>query len=113
MNIAPTASNASTQTQQVPHLSSSSTATDNTASSDADQGDTVTISEQGKQLASGATVNEVKVSQDLQDAIVKQKTLTAKIAAAKEDGGNVGGLNAQLTDANKTVSKDRLQMNQA
>lgn len=113
MNIVASPAGQSVQSQQTLKLSSSANVHEVTDGSKSQQGDTVTISAEGKQLASALTVSKVKVAQNLQDAMVKQKNLTAKIAAAKEDGGNVGGLNAQLADVNKAISKDRTQSMQS
>ncbi|MBF0481685.1 MAG: hypothetical protein HQK81_07200 [Desulfovibrionaceae bacterium] len=97
------------------------------------QGDTVTISEQGKALAkaprekdggesSGSiktnigkdaattpVVSKEKLAQNLQTAQVHQKSLQAKIDAAKEGGDPVGNLTAQLDAANKAVKKATVQ----
>lgn len=83
------------------------------------QGDTVTISEEGKKLSksadksetneiaassdSGLTVNKMKIAQQLQEAKDKQKQLMAKIEQAKAEGNDTGALNAQLADAQKNV----------
>ena len=90
-------------------------------SSELQQGDTVTISEEGKKLSksvdknnenepstnsdSGLTVSNMKISQQLQDAKDKQKQLTAKIAEEKAQGNDVSALNAQLSDAQQNVKK--------
>ncbi|MDD2542716.1 MAG: hypothetical protein PHH28_16980, partial [Desulfuromonadaceae bacterium] len=61
---------------------------------------------------SAVTVDKLKLNQTLQDAKAKQKVLTGKIADEKAQGGEVGGLTAQLADVSKTVSKTQLQVNQ-
>ena len=90
-------------------------------SSEQQQGDTVTISEEGKKLSksidksgeneasansdSGLTVSKIKISQQLQEAKDKQKQLTAKISEEKAQGNDVSALNAQLSDAQQNVKK--------
>lgn len=128
MSTVPTTMHVSVQSQRLSHLVTSATVTDKAANSESSKGDQVTISEKGKQLAktavekgndgaltavtSGLTVNKVKIAQNLQDAKGKQKSLTAKIEQEKAQGGDVGGLNAQLADVNKTISKIQVQTNQ-
>jgi hypothetical protein len=102
----------STQSQQAAKLSKSSTENGAPSEPTEKQGDQVTISEQGKQLAKSITLSKAKVAENLQDAMVKEKSLTAKIADAKAEGRDVGGLNAQLADATKAVAKNRAQANQ-
>ena len=129
MDSISTAVNGQTTSQKLSHLVTTASAADTSANSDAQKGDQVTISEQGKQLAkaattkgdggtaaeastSGLTVNKVKLNQTLQDAQSKQKSIAAKISQAKLQGTDVGGLNAQLTDAEKTVKKTQVEVNQ-
>ncbi|HZF61456.1 MAG TPA: hypothetical protein VEZ52_07520 [Desulfovibrio sp.] len=97
-------------------------------SSELQQGDTVTISEEGKKLSksvdksdenepstnsdSGLTVSNMKISQQLQDAKNKQKQLTAKIVEEKAQGNDVSALNAQLSDAQQNVKKFQNKTNQ-
>lgn len=98
-------------------------------------GDTVTLSEKGKALAKGVVdkdgdgateaikatagqaVSAKTLTQNLQDAKIKQKSLKAKLEAEKlQEQSNPGStddiarLNAKLNEINTTVSKDQAKV---
>lgn len=121
MDSITSASNNSVQPSNISATASGTNVSKKNDSSEQQQGDTVTISEEGKKLSksvdksdgnepstnsdSGLTVSNMKISQQLQDAKDKQKQLTAKIAEEKAQGNDVGALNAQLADAQQNVKK--------
>lgn len=98
------------------------------------KGDTVTISKEGKELAKASghkegggivtgikaatTVSKATLTDALQTAKTTQKSLKAKLEAAKlQAESNPGGsddvakLNVKLNDINATVSKDQVKVN--
>jgi len=108
-----------------------------TARKTADNGDTVTISEEGKALAKGSTdkdtdttsssittsagktaaVSKATLTSTLQSDQTKQKALQAKLDAAKEQakthpdrGSQVGSLTAQLNQATAAVAKVKTEV---
>ena len=121
MDSITSASNNSVQPSNISATASGTNVSKKNDSSEQQQGDTVTISEEGKKLSksvdksdgnepstnsdSGLTVSNMKISQQLQDAKDKQKQLTAKIAEEKAQGNDVSALNAQLSDAQQNVKK--------
>lgn len=121
MDSITSASNNSVQPSNISATTNGTNVPKKNDSSEQQQGDTVTISEEGKKLSksvdknnenepstnsdSGLTVSNMKISQQLQDAKDKQKQLTAKIAEEKAQGNDVSALNAQLSDAQQNVKK--------
>ena len=121
MDSITSASNNSVQPSNMSATTNGTNVSKKNDSSELQQGDTVTISEEGKKLSksvdksdenepstnsdSGLTVSNMKISQQLQDAKDKQKQLTAKIAEEKAQGNDVSALNAQLSDAQQNVKK--------
>lgn len=121
MDSITSASNNSVQPSNISATTNGTNVSKQNDSSEQQQGDTVTISEEGKKLSksvdknnenkpstnsdSGLTVSNMKISQQLQDAKDKQKQLTAKIAEEKAQGNDVSALNAQLSDAQQNVKK--------
>ena len=121
MDSITSASNNSVQPSNISATTNGTNVSKKNDSSVQQQGDTVTISEEGKKLSksvdknnenepstnsdSGLTVSNMKISQQLQDAKDKQKQLTAKIAEEKAQGNDVSALNAQLSDAQQNVKK--------
>ena len=121
MDSITSASNNSVQPSNISATTNGTNVSKKNDSSELQQGDTVTISEEGKKLSksvdknnenepstnsdSGLTVSNMKISQQLQDAKDKQKQLTAKIAEEKAQGNDVSALNAQLSDAQQNVKK--------
>lgn len=121
MDSITSASNNSVQPSNISAATNGTNVSKKNDSSEQQQGDTVTISEEGKKLSksvdksdenepstnsdSGLTVSNMKISQQLQDAKDKQKQLTAKIAEEKAQGNDVSALNAQLSDAQQNVKK--------
>ena len=121
MDSITSASNNSVQPSNMSATTNGTNVSKKNDSSEQQQGDTVTISEEGKKLSksvdksdenepstnsdSGLTVSNMKISQQLQDAKDKQKQLTAKIAEEKAQGNDVSALNAQLSDAQQNVKK--------
>lgn len=121
MDSITSASNNSVQPSNISATTNGTNVSKKNDSSEQQQGDTVTISEEGKKLSksvdksdenepstnsdSGLTVSNMKISQQLQDAKDKQKQLTAKIAEEKAQGNDVSALNAQLSDAQQNVKK--------
>ena len=121
MDSITSASNNSVQPSNISATTNGTNVSKKNESSEQQQGDTVTISEEGKKLSksvdksdenepstnsdSGLTVSNMKISQQLQDAKDKQKQLTAKIAEEKAQGNDVSALNAQLSDAQQNVKK--------
>ena len=121
MDSITSASNNSVQPSNISATTTGTNVSKKNDSSEQQQGDTVTISEEGKKLSksvdkndenepstnsdSGLTVSNMKISQQLQDAKDKQKQLTAKIAEEKAQGNDVSALNAQLSDAQQNVKK--------
>ncbi len=121
MDSITSASNNSVQPSNISAAKNGTNVSKKNDSSEQQQGDTVTISEEGKKLSksvdknnenepstnsdSGLTVSNMKISQQLQDAKDKQKQLTAKIAEEKAQGNDVSALNAQLSDAQQNVKK--------
>ena len=121
MDSITSASNNSVQPSNISATTTEKNVSKKNDSSELQQGDTVTISEEGKKLSksvdksdenepstnsdSGLTVSNMKISQQLQDAKDKQKQLTAKIAEEKAQGNDVSALNAQLSDAQQNVKK--------
>ena len=121
MDSITSASNSSVQPSNISATTNGTNVSKKNESSEQQQGDTVTISEEGKKLSksvdksdenepstnsdSGLTVSNMKISQQLQDAKDKQKQLTAKIAEEKAQGNDVSALNAQLSDAQQNVKK--------
>ena len=121
MDSITSASNKSVQPSNISATTNGTNVSKKNDSSEQQQGDTVTISEEGKKLSksvdknnenepstnsdSGLTVSNMKISQQLQDAKDKQKQLTAKIAEEKAQGNDVSALNAQLSDAQQNVKK--------
>ena len=99
MDSITSASNNSVQPSNMSATTNGTNVSKKNDSSEQQQGDTVTISEEGKKLSksvdknnenepstnsdSGLTVSNMKISQQLQDAKDKQKQLTAKIAEEK------------------------------
>ena len=103
------------------------------------QGDTATISDQGKALAKAAAdaddggasatiktnngkdaaVSKATLTETLQDDKVTQKTIKSKVESAKlQEEANPGSssdlakLNVKLNDINATVSKDQVKVNE-
>ena len=121
MDSITSASNNSVQPSNISATTNGTNVSKKNDSSVQQQGDTVTISEEGKKLSksvdknnenephtnsdSELTVSNIKISQQLQDAKDKQKQLTAKIAEEKAQGNDVSALNAQLSDAQQNVKK--------
>ena len=121
MDSITSASNNTVQPSNISATTNGTNVSKKNDSSELQQGDTVTISEEGKKLSksvdksdekepstnsdSGLTVSNMKISQQLQDAKDKQKQLTAKIAEEKAQGNDVSALNAQLSDAQQNVKK--------
>ena len=121
MDSITSASNNSVQPSNMSATTNGTNVSKKNDSSELQQGDTVTISEEGKKLSksvdkndenepstnsdSELTVSNMKISQQLQDAKDKQKQLTAKIAEEKAQGNDVSALNAQLSDAQQNVKK--------
>ena len=121
MDSITSASNNSVQPSNMSATTNGTNVSKKNDSSELQQGDTVTISEEGKKLSksvdksdenepstnsdSGLTVSNMKISQQLQDAKDKQKQLTAKIAEEKAQGNDVSALNAQLSEAQQNVKK--------
>ena len=121
MDSITSASNNSVQPSNISAATNGTNVSKKNDSSEQQQGDTVTISEEGKKLSKSVdknnenepstnsdsvlTVSNMKISQQLQDAKDKQKQLTAKIAEEKAQGNDVSALNAQLSDAQQNVKK--------